>query len=74
MHLELLAQQVAVLRLQAQSLAAQAAAIEATVESLRMEPAGQAGCSHPFERREPVGNFGSTAWRCLACGATGDGA
>jgi hypothetical protein len=76
MSMDLLAQQVAVLRLQAQSFAAQVAAIEATVEAVRIDPGGGAAttCPHPLESREMTGNFGDDSWRCLLCGATGHGA
>lgn len=70
MSLDLLQNQIAVLRLQAQSFAAQVAAIEATAEALRIAPAS--ACAHPLESREAVGNFGSTEWKCGACGALGN--
>lgn len=71
MSLDLLQNQIAVLRLQAQSFSAQVAAIEATAEALRIAPPGP--CTHPLESREAIGNFGSTEWKCAACGALGDG-
>ena len=71
MSLDLLQNQIAVLRLQAQSFAAQVQAIEATAEAIRIAPAG--ACQHPLESRELIGNFGSSEWKCAVCGAIGDG-
>ncbi len=72
MSLDLLQNQIAVLRLQAQAFAAQVAAVEATAEALRIAPAST--CAHPLDSREMVGNFGSTDWKCGVCGVLGDGA